>query len=279
MGIFDFFKRAPSITPEQAREYIQGRRSDEYCLLDVRQPAEYAQGHLPGARLVPMAELAGKLKAMDRERTTIVYCRSGNRSLSAASLLLSAGFREVLNMEGGILRYQGAVASGPPEAGMFCFPETLSPGQLTAVAWFLEEGTLAFLDAVRKGPLAGSMSGLLVGLMTERGRHKERLLSLYSEMTGETPPVDFPRGVIEVPAEKVMVGCVKVSDAVRWAGGKSDRDILELMISLSANACDLYLKLGRAVQAEEARGVFNLLAGEEQRNIERVSAAYERALS
>ena len=103
MSVIDYIKSAPSISPDQVRTYISEKKPDEYCLLDVRQPAEYEQGHIPGARLIPLSELSFKIGEMDPERKTIVYCRSGNRSLSATSLLMNARFQKVLNMDGGIM--------------------------------------------------------------------------------------------------------------------------------------------------------------------------------
>ena len=278
MNIFNLFKRAPSISPEEVREYIEHKAPQEYCLLDVRQKSEYERGHLPGARLVPLGELQRRIPELDPGRTYIVYCRTGSRSVSGAGLLLGAGFKNILNMSGGIVRYNGSVASGPPEAGMFCFPENLSPGQLAAVAWFLEDGTLAFLGEVHAG-IAPGIGQIVIGeLVADKKRHKEKLRGLYADITGSSPAPDFPKGVLDMAAEGVMVGCVKVSEAVRWANGKSATDILELLMSLGANAYDLYLKLGRALKNEEARKVFALLAREEHNNIVRTAKAFESAL-
>lgn len=278
MGIFDLFRRAPSITAEEVREHIEHKRPEEYCLLDVRQPSEYERGHLPGARLVPLGELQRRVRELDPGRTYIVYCRTGSRSGSAAGLLMGAGFKNVLNMSGGIVRYNGAVASGPPEAGLFCFPEHLSAGQLVAVAWFLEDGTLSFLEEVHASIPPGVGQIVIGELVAEKKAHKEKLRALYADIAGADPAPGFPVGVLDLPADPVMVGCVKVADALRWAKGKSATDILELLMSLGANAYDLCLKLSRMLKNDEARKVFSLLAEEEHRNIARTAKAFESAL-
>jgi phage shock protein E len=65
-------------------------------LLDVRTPAEFAQGHLPGARNIPVAELPDRLAELDDPaRDIVVYCRSGMRSARAAAVLRRAGHRAV----------------------------------------------------------------------------------------------------------------------------------------------------------------------------------------
>jgi phage shock protein E len=61
-------------------------------LLDVRSAEEFAAGHLEGAVLVPVDELAGRLAELPRERPVVVYCRSGGRSARAAAILGEAGY-------------------------------------------------------------------------------------------------------------------------------------------------------------------------------------------
>ena len=140
MGFMNFFKPMNEITPDMVRKVIESEPTDKYSLLDVRQPGEYAQGHLPGAVLIPLGELMNRLGEIRRDRKTIVYCRSGNRSGSAVNLLAGQGIENVFNMTGGIMSYNGLVAGGEPQAGLFCFPEDLTPGQSIAVAWLKEDG-------------------------------------------------------------------------------------------------------------------------------------------
>ena len=64
-------------------------------VIDVREPGEYVSGHVPGARLVPMAQLPGRLSELDRSRTVYLVCASGNRSKSMAALLAHQGFDAV----------------------------------------------------------------------------------------------------------------------------------------------------------------------------------------
>ncbi|MEU8680588.1 rhodanese-like domain-containing protein [Streptomyces sp. NPDC048611] len=70
-------------------------------LIDVRNPAEYEDGALPGARNVPLAGLSDRLTELDPARPVILYCRSGNRSVIAAALLEAHGFTEVCDVIGG----------------------------------------------------------------------------------------------------------------------------------------------------------------------------------
>ena len=73
--------------------------------IDVREPWEYAEGHVPGARSVPLSELGFRLDELRGEGSLIVGCRSGGRSLSAAKTLRRLGVAETVNLTGGQLRW------------------------------------------------------------------------------------------------------------------------------------------------------------------------------
>lgn len=86
-------------------------------LLDVREPAEFndALGHLKGATLVPLSQLAQRAGELDRERPIVAICRSGARSAQATVLLQKQGLTQVANLAGGLLRWR---AEGlPVESG------------------------------------------------------------------------------------------------------------------------------------------------------------------
>jgi len=74
-------------------------------ILDVREPHEWAICRIPGARLVPLGSLAGRMHELDPARTYVLQCRSGVRSARALGLLREAGFRRLLNLRGGVLAW------------------------------------------------------------------------------------------------------------------------------------------------------------------------------
>lgn len=73
MGVMDYFKTVPTMSAEDVRRLIAEKHPDEYNLVDVRQPTEYAREHIPGTNLIPMAELKDRLHEIDPEKPTIVY--------------------------------------------------------------------------------------------------------------------------------------------------------------------------------------------------------------
>lgn len=79
-------------------------------VLDVREPAEFAAGHLPKARNIPLKELPRRLDEIGKfkERAVVVTCRSGPRAGSASRLLKRAGFNTVYQLKGGFNAWQQA---------------------------------------------------------------------------------------------------------------------------------------------------------------------------
>jgi len=80
-------------------------------VLDVRQPDEWAAGHIEGATLIPLGELASRVAEVPLDRDVVVVCRSGNRSAQGRDVLLSAGYAAVTSMAGGMNDW---AASGRP---------------------------------------------------------------------------------------------------------------------------------------------------------------------
>ena len=77
---------------------------EEFLLLDVREPEEFATAHISGARLLPLAELEARLAELAawKARRVVVHCHTGGRSAKACALLRAAGFENVANLQGGI---------------------------------------------------------------------------------------------------------------------------------------------------------------------------------
>ena len=79
-------------------------------VIDVREPAEFAEGHAPGARNIPVGELPGRAHELDRSSPVHLICASGNRSGAMAEHLTQAGFTAV-NISGGTAAW---IDSGRP---------------------------------------------------------------------------------------------------------------------------------------------------------------------
>ncbi|GAB4345421.1 MAG: hypothetical protein Kow0089_22490 [Desulfobulbaceae bacterium] len=92
----DYEKRIETtkITPENLNSLFQGG-GDTFQLVDVRDPEEFAEGHIPGAVNIPVAEFASRSEVLDKEKKIIVYCNSGGRSYNAYRKLMKLGYKKI----------------------------------------------------------------------------------------------------------------------------------------------------------------------------------------
>lgn len=89
-----------SITTTELRQILA--TDFKGILIDVREPAEYAEAHIDEAQLIPLKELPNHLETLPKDRGIFVHCKGGGRSAKAVKLLLENGFTQVKNVTGGI---------------------------------------------------------------------------------------------------------------------------------------------------------------------------------
>lgn len=118
VGLMDFVRAAKAciveITPEELKAKLDAR--EDMLLVDVREPAEFEAGHIEGAHLVPRGIIEAAADTSypkhypplsgGRERQIVLYCATSGRSAMAAAVLQMMGFRNVLNLAGGFVRWE-----------------------------------------------------------------------------------------------------------------------------------------------------------------------------
>ena len=98
-------RRGAKVTQLQATQLINQGKT---VVLDVRDAAEFAAGHLQNAKNIPLAELPNRLKELEKSKsaTIITVCERGIRSATAAGVLNKAGFEQVVSLEGGVAAWK-----------------------------------------------------------------------------------------------------------------------------------------------------------------------------
>jgi len=94
------------LSAEDLHEMITG--DVDFVLVDVRAPQEYEDNHIKGAINIPVADLRTRYIELNRDKTTVLICSSGNRSSLGVSILEQHGFQEVYNVAGGMTGYNAA---------------------------------------------------------------------------------------------------------------------------------------------------------------------------
>lgn len=97
-------KIVKTLTEEQFRE---GYRKAQ--LIDVREPNEFDNGHILGARNIPMTQMKMRLQEIRPDKPVYLYCQSGMRSGRAAQLLYKKGYKDLSHLQGGFKKWTGKV--------------------------------------------------------------------------------------------------------------------------------------------------------------------------
>lgn len=90
---------------ETVDQIAERHEAGEAIFIDVRQPEEWAEGVIPGAKKIMLAELPEHLDNLDKSAHYVMVCRSGGRSGRASQMMASAGFEHVVNFDGGMLAW------------------------------------------------------------------------------------------------------------------------------------------------------------------------------
>jgi rhodanese-related sulfurtransferase/rubrerythrin len=270
------FKPVKSLSPEEAREFMAARPAADYQLLDVRQPSEYEQGHISGARLIPVKQLPEHVAELDPDKPVLAYCAVGGRSRAAAQYLSGQGFGEVYNLSGGIKAWQGRQASGPELQGLDLLgPATDFASSLT-MSYAMEDGLQQFyLQLGEKVGDAGQKS-LLARLAGFEDKHKAWLAEEYEVVRqGEAglPP-------LAAGSSELMEGGRSVAEFLaRVRPGFLDLEaIFDLAMMFETQAMDLYGRLAQKAKRQDVRELFLKLVDEEKRHLGYLEKEMDRLL-
>lgn len=255
------------ITPEEVWDIIRGDKKEEYLVVDVRTPAEYAEEHLPGALFITLNELDRRYSELDVQKKIITYCRSGRRSLGGAILLCNQEFRELYNMRGGIMNWPYETVKGPPEEAEEFFKEIGEIKELLLFALQMERASQSFYNQAAQNLGEKEIVDLLKKLSRAEQKHMEVLYSRLKDIWPEAPPLE---GIKESEHMEGAISLPGALLAIEEEPPKERIDILELALEKECKAYDLYQRMAEVVELP-LREVFRDLAEQERGHINELS--------
>ncbi len=269
------FTPVEALDADEAKKYIGGHKEGTYTLLDVRQPWEYEEDHIPGATLVPLGDLKEGTQSLDPAKPTLVYCAIGGRSRVAAQLLSGRGFQEVYNLSGGIKAYRGAKATGPQELNLEMVRGDESPEEMLKLAFGLERALGIFYDKC----LEQSEDKDLVDLFTKLARielvHKQKVYDRYAALVPNAP--DMATFEADMMPD-IMEGGFRLNEflAANKPWLKDLKQALELGMMLETQALDLYMRFAEKSREEETKKVLFTLGEEEKVHVKAISRLFDQ---
>ncbi|MFV0422475.1 rhodanese-like domain-containing protein [Oleidesulfovibrio sp.] len=241
--MFSSVRRARTITPYDLRTLINRKNEAEYLIVDVRHEAEFRQGHIPGAVLIPVAELESRLHDLDPEREYVFYCHSGGRSTAAALLAEESGLLrgQLYNLSGGIMAWEGLAVADVPRIAVFEGVSSIAELLLRAID--MEKAAYLLYSRVREAASRETVCSLMDTLVNMEEAHAR---VVYSYLKKQMPDVKPFTELFDELSGNVLEGGLSVEELDPWIRGASTGDCMEiadLALEVESNALDLYRTL------------------------------------
>ena len=261
-----FLTPVQSMEPDEARTYMAKQKEGNYTLLDVRQPGEHEKSRIPGATLVPLPELSGRLEEIDPKKPVIAYCAIGGRSRAAAQFLAGKGFKEVYNLKGGIKAWHGLTAAGTEDLGMSLFRGDEAPEEVIVLAYGMEQGLGDFYMAMAEKTEDQEVANLFVRLSKVEETHKESLLSVYLGLDQTISDKETFESKI---VSNILEGGYSTEEFLEKNRGamQTVSGVLDIAMMLETQALDLYLRYSQKITDEEGKGILFNIAEEEKAHL------------
>lgn len=270
--------RLKILFPDEAKDFINSRKEGSYTLLDVRQPAEYEESHLPGATLVPLPELPDKLKELDREHPFVLYCAAGGRSRAAANLMLHQGFNDVYQLEGGIEAWEDPTATGPVELHMRFIRGNETPEEIIKLAYTMEEGVKRLHQTMKDRTEDAALGLLLERLVKAEEAHERALMALVPDLEARA---SIEKEAASAVTSDLMEGGLSIDQFLKENESRLStvEGYIELAMMVETQALDLYLQMAAAMVDERSRQVLQRIGDEEKVHLSNLGSYLDRRLT
>ena len=264
--------------PDDAEKFMSQHAEGTYTLLDVRQPTEYEDEHLPGAKLVPLPELVDSLEGLEVEKPIIVYCAVGGRSRMAAQLLVNQNFQKVFYLEGGMEGWEGPAAAGPREFHLQFVRGDETPQEIIKLSYSMEVGLKTFHETARSRATDAELVELLGHLIRAEESHMRRLLEVSSRWEMDPKEVKAFQEKLE---SVVMEGGIDIEEFL----AKNDSflqtftGVIDVAMMVEIQALDLYLRMASESSNVATKEVLFHIAEEEKGHLRALGRALEEHLA
>ena len=262
-----------ALDSEQLRRYVEDHSEKDYLLVDVRQPAEYREGHIPGAIILPLMELESKLFELPADRDLVFYCHIGGRSLSAADLAWEAEVTEknVYHLHGGIMAWDGKVMPDFPRVQVF--DKSAGPSELLMTAMDLEKGAYRFYRHLMEVFQEASFADTIEVLSKAETAHARSIYRFWKR--SETDPAPFEELFADLKGDILEggEGLAEVLDRVRQVGEKPCVSLLETALHIEYSAYDLYRTMAERTDEAETREALLTISQAEKSHMRKLAAA------
>ncbi len=258
------------ISSDELRAYMAAHSEQEYVVVDVRQPEEYAAGHVPGAKHLPLPEIPLRSSELAElsGKTLFFYCRSGGRSARAAQMAAGTlGIPKVHNLLGGISAWNGDQLPDFPKLKALNVGGSID--EILRSALELEKGAHRLYDSLVPYFKGTGSESVIEELARAEVGHGKVIYGALAKLAGQ-PEATFEQLFEELSGDLLENG-VTFEESVtraRSIGAQGSLALLEMALEIELMAYDLYKNLADRAEASDAKGVLLDLAQQEKRHAE-----------
>ena len=260
-------KDVKSIYADEIREYIKKHGESDYQLVDVREPSEYTQGHIPGAKLIPLGELPQRVSELATGVDLLFYCRSGVRSRMAASIVADGDIeaRNIYTVEGGILAWDGKPVEDFPRLRLF--EEAATPEEILKLAIELEKGAWIFYSKILEKYPESKMAPAARSLEQLEKKHARTIFNILKKRPLTKPISEDFETFFNALKGDILEGGESVEEAlvrIEKMGHDNCLSFGELAIEIEYRAYDVYKNLYIDSRDDDVGEVYRDLSEQEK---------------
>ncbi len=262
------------LSTSRLKEYIESHNEKEYAIIDVRQPEEYYESHIPGARLIPFTTLGTRITKLPEDMDLIFTCRSGARSKAAAALAYDILERpgKIFNHEGGILAWNDKTLHDFPKV------QALGPKndfeEMLLAAIDLEKGAWNFYKSILAKFPHEPFSHAIEYLSLAESDHAEALYRILVTRKNDIP--EFDTLFLGMKGD-ILEGGITLSDALSRLDLIKEAQplaILDMALDIEYAAFDLYRSGADLVDEPDIKKTLYGIANGEKNHMKKLSEAF-----
>ena len=260
-----------------AKEMLLATSSHTLQVVDVRQPEEYTESHLPGALSVPLYNLTNGEHQLKPDQPLMLYCSNGERSNAAASWLDGNGFKEVFIIAGGIDAWDTGKAFGHYDLNLNLLEENAEFPDALSMAFAMEEGMRQFYILLAKETSDPMYKELFRELAGYEVLHKKEISGKYFLELGQSP---IQEAMEKFEGQLIEGGGLLNHAVIRsLANAKNILEIFSLSIAFETQAFDFYYRLALKTEQQEVKNFFLDMADAEKKHLHFVSKKLDSYLN
>ncbi|MBU1171848.1 MAG: ferritin-like domain-containing protein [Proteobacteria bacterium] len=267
-------KDITDLTADQLKDYISTHDERDYVMIDVRQPEEYYESHIPGSKLIPFPTMGTNIESLPHKVDIIFTCRSGARSRAAAALTFgtSKDLGRIYNLKGGILAWNGKTIQDFPKVQVLGKKNDVEDMLMSAMD--LEKGAWNFYKSILEKFPKEPFSDAIEYLSLAESDHAEALYRILVTKKNDLPEFDT---FFHSMKGDILEGGVELKDALKRLDTVKTAQplaILDMALDIEYSAFDLYRSGADIVTDPDIKRILYGIANGEKQHMKKLATAF-----